>query len=103
VGTKDVARYRRRSGIEVIEIESEISIFNGEDRTLMLNETASAIWRLLEHEHTAADIADQLAPLYGTTAEAIRPDIETTLADLLRLGVLEEQQPSSEQQTAAPQ
>jgi len=94
-------RYRRRSGIEVIEVDSEISIFNGEDHTLMLNETASAIWRQLEHEDSASGIAIQLAPLYGTSPEVIRPDIERMLQDLLDLGAVEED-PSSSGRQAEP-
>lgn len=82
-------RYKRRDGLEAIELDQEVSIFNGEDRTLMLNETASQIWQLLGEEYDAATIAEVLSRSYACTPGSIQPDIERTLDELVQLGVAE--------------
>jgi len=82
-------QYLRRQGLATIEIDGEVSIFNGVDRTLLLNSTASVIWETLDEASTAAAIADALAPRYGTTPEDIRPSIEDALDQLVEFGVVD--------------
>lgn len=71
------------------EIEGRISILNPlTDRVLMLNETASDIWRLADGEHSLEELIGLLAHAYGVDRAAIRPEVEEAVATLRAEGFL---------------
>jgi hypothetical protein len=79
--------YRRRPGLESIEIDTEFSIFDGSDATLMLNTTASEIWRLLDEPQDAASISRALGSRFDQQPEQIEPQVAGLLQQLVDLGV----------------
>lgn len=71
------------------EIEGRLSILNPHtDRVLMLNETASDIWRLADGEHDLDGLVGLLADAYGVDGAAIRPEVEKVVATLRVEGFL---------------
>jgi len=71
------------------EIEGRLSILNPHtDRVLMLNETASDIWRLADGEHDLDGLVGLLAEAYGVDGAAIRAEVEAAVATLRVEGLL---------------
>lgn len=71
------------------EIEGRISVLNPQtDRVLMLNETASDIWRLADGEHSLEEVVGLLAQAYGVDRATIRPEVEGAVATLRAEGFL---------------
>lgn len=69
------------------EIDGRISLFNPDtDRVLMLNETASDIWRLADGEHSLDDLNALLAQAYGVDAGSIRAEVEEAITVLREEG-----------------
>jgi Coenzyme PQQ synthesis protein D (PqqD) len=60
---------------------------NGRE-VLILNATASDIWRLSDGELTMDGIVDVLATAYGVPAQAIRDEVERTVSTLRDSGFL---------------
>jgi coenzyme PQQ synthesis protein D (PqqD) len=75
--------------VRTLEVDGDISLYDRvTQRALMLNGTASAIWRLADGEHTLDELVDTLAASYGEPAGTIRPDVERTVRDLVDAGFL---------------
>jgi hypothetical protein len=55
---------------------------------VVLNATASDVWRLCDGEQTLDEIVDLLASAYQGDAAVIRPDVEKTIAELVEAGFL---------------
>lgn len=89
VDTRNEPRYEQRPGLETIEIDGEISIFDGIGLALMLNQSASMIWAALGRNDTATAVALELAPMYGEEPYHLRPAVQTALSELVDLGVVE--------------
>lgn len=76
---------------EVIETEvrGDISLYDAKrEKVLVLNETASDVWRLCDGEQTFDQIVHLLARAYSVPAETIRPEIEQTIRRLVEEGFL---------------
>jgi hypothetical protein len=66
------------------EVKGDISLFDARrNQVLVLNATASDIWRLCDGDQTAEEIVELLATAYGVPAHQLRPDVETTLTRLI--------------------
>ncbi len=75
------------------EIDGRISLLNPRtERVLMLNETASDVWRLADGEHSLEEITDLLARTYDVAPDRIRGDVEEVVATLRAEGFLPEDQ-----------
>jgi hypothetical protein len=71
------------------EVQGCFALLHPDGReALILNETASDIWRLSDGELTLAGIVDVLATAYGVPAEAIRDEVERTVSTLRDSGFL---------------
>ncbi len=71
------------------EIDGRISVLNPlTERVLMLNETASDVWRLADGEHTLEEMTRLLARTYGVPPDQIRADVEAVVATLRAEGLL---------------
>jgi hypothetical protein len=78
-----------RPTVQVLELDGDISLYDrATSQALLLNATASDVWRLLDGEHTVDEIVDLLAAAYGTDPAAIRPDVVRTVAELGAAGLL---------------
>jgi hypothetical protein len=71
------------------EVKGDISLFDAErNQVLVLNTTASDVWRLCDGEHTVDEIVALLASAYQTTSEEVRDDIASTIEQFQSEGFL---------------
>lgn len=88
--------------VRALELDGDISLFDAATRqAMLLNSTASDVWRLLDGEHTLDEIVRLLAVAYGQPAETIRADVQRTVAVLADAGLLAEPEPEPEPGSAA--
>jgi hypothetical protein len=79
-----------RPTVRALELDGDISLYDSAtSQALLLNATASDVWRLLDGEHNTDDIVRLLASAYSVQAGTIRPDVERTIAELVAAGMLE--------------
>lgn len=77
------------AGVAVTEIDGRISVLNpATERVIMLNDTASDVWRLADGEHTLEDMTRLLAASYQMEPDRIRGDVATAVASLQAEGLL---------------
>jgi hypothetical protein len=71
------------------EIDGAISLYDKQTRNVVvLNSTASDVWRLADGQHTVADIVRLLASAYSVAEAKIRDDVERTVSELRAAGLL---------------
>jgi Coenzyme PQQ synthesis protein D (PqqD) len=70
------------------EIDGAISVYDKQTRNVVvLNATASDVWRLADGQHTVADIVRLLASAYSVAEATIREDVERTVSELHAAGL----------------
>jgi Coenzyme PQQ synthesis protein D (PqqD) len=78
-----------RRSVRALELDGDISLYDAETcRAVVLNSTASDVWRLLDGEHSMTEVVRLLASAYSVEPEAIQPDVERTVAALAEAGFL---------------
>lgn len=71
------------------EVEGEISLYDPHSESvLVLNQTASDVWRLSDGEHTLEEIVRLLAVAYQARPEDIRNDVEQAVRNIIEEGFL---------------
>lgn len=71
------------------EVDGEISLYDPQtEAVLVLNNTASDVWRLSDGEHTLEDIVRLLAVAYRVRPEEIHKDVERTVRNIIEEGFL---------------
>lgn len=71
------------------EIKGDISLFDAENnQVVVLNATASDVWRLCDGEHSLDEIVDLLAAAYRTSPDVLRDDVRATVDQLQSEGFL---------------
>ena len=71
------------------EVGGDVSLYDpSSERVVVLNATASDIWRLCDGEQTLDEIVEMLARAYSVRADDIRPQVEETIATLVDGGLL---------------
>ena len=66
------------------EVKGDISLFDARrNHVLVLNATASDIWRLCDGEQTVDEIVELLASAYEVPADDIREEVNRTLERLI--------------------
>lgn len=77
------------TGVRAIEIDDDISLYHPDTgAAVVLNGTASDVWRLADGAHGIDDITRLLATTYGVEPAAIRDDIARVIAELIEHGFL---------------
>ncbi len=72
-----------------MELDGDISLYHPDTgAALVLNGTASDVWRLLDGEHCVERIIELLATAYRTDPTAIGDDIRRVITDLTEHGFL---------------
>ena len=75
------------------EIAEEISLYDPlTENVVVLNATASDIWRLSDGESNLEEIVDLLAAAYGVEAHRIRGEVEETIRNFHAQGLLSTEQ-----------
>ena len=71
------------------EIGGEISLYNPHNESvLVLNVTASDVWRLSDGEHTLDEMVELLATAYRVRPEDIHSEVERTVEEIIDKGFL---------------
>jgi hypothetical protein len=79
-----------RPGVRALELDGDISLYDSAtSQAVVLNGTASAVWRLLDGRRSTAEVITALAAEYRIDAGLIGPDVERTIAELTTAGLLE--------------
>ena len=71
----------------VVPVGDEALSFRG---MLTLNEVGSVVWKALENDNTAENIADEVAKEYGIDFETALSDVNTFISKLKEKGFIEE-------------
>jgi hypothetical protein len=78
-----------RSTVQALERDGDISLYDSAtSQALVLNTTASDVWRLLDGEHTVDEIVKLLATAYSVDSASIRPDVVRIIGELTTAGLL---------------
>ena len=71
------------------EIDEEISLYDPQtEQVVVLNKTASDVWRLSDGEFDVEEIVRLLAAAYGVEVSEIRSEVEETIRNFLDQGLL---------------
>jgi Coenzyme PQQ synthesis protein D (PqqD) len=69
--------------LSIVEIDGCVSVFNpATQRAVILNETASRVWHLIDGTRDADEIARELASTYGVESTQIHADVAAAIARL---------------------
>ncbi|SEF17199.1 PqqD family protein [Jiangella alba] len=80
----------RAHAVRELDVDGAVTLFHEPTQTaLVLNETASDVWRLLDGRRTVADIVDELAQVYAADAGTIRSGVHAALRQLADHHVLD--------------
>lgn len=75
--------------IQEAELGAEISLYDPQtERVLILNQTASDVWRLSDGTHRIQEIVDLLAQAYGVDPMAIETEVAAAVDALVEQGFL---------------
>lgn len=77
------------------EIEGDLSLYDPHSaEVLVLNSTASDIWRLSDGSLTLEEMVSVLAEFYGAEPDSIRSEVEATVGALVVRGFLPDAAPA---------
>jgi hypothetical protein len=69
--------------LSIVEIDGCVSVFNpATKRAVILNETATMVWHLIDGARGADEIIQELATRYGVTPTQIHADVSAAIARL---------------------
>jgi hypothetical protein len=87
----NAAEWRPKPQFLEADIGTELSLYDPTtERVVVLNQTASDVWRLLDGYTSTERIVDLLATVYGTDADAIREDVESVLTKFEEEGLVDQ-------------
>jgi hypothetical protein len=70
-------------------VRGEISLYDPHtESVLVLNQTASDVWRLSDGEHSLEEIVELLGAAYGMNPDQIRADVKSTVVRIIEEGFL---------------
>jgi Coenzyme PQQ synthesis protein D (PqqD) len=79
-----------RARVRQLDIDGEITLYDGEhSNALVLNTTASDVWRLLDGHRSIEEIVQLLSIAYNAPEEVVRTDVERTVREFAERHLLE--------------
>jgi Coenzyme PQQ synthesis protein D (PqqD) len=70
-------------GLTVIEVDGCVNVFNpATQRAVILNETATAVWKLADGTRDTEAVVEALAQRYAVEPAAIRAEVVAAIAEL---------------------
>jgi PqqD family protein of HPr-rel-A system len=79
----------RRPGVWLRSVGGEHAVYDPSTKGLhLLNETARAIWELCDGQTTPDEMVRVICEVSGLPEEVVAEDLENTLTDFERLGIL---------------
>jgi hypothetical protein len=84
------SRPKQRPGFELEMLNGEVLLYHvASTRIFALNQTASLIWQLCGGRYTVEEIIEVLGNAYPDSADDIPAQVEATLAQFLKRGVID--------------
>lgn len=85
-----VDRYQQSVDIEFAPLRDEVILFHSpSNKFCVLNRTSSFIWSELKQPLTGAEIAERLGASFGGVGlDQARPDVDSTIDEMLALGLV---------------
>ena len=80
-------------GVGLHQFGAEVVLQHG-DALHLLDPVAAIVWQCLDGEATAAEIVDDLAPVFGRDPGALRVDVDAAVASFAEAGLLEHGAPA---------
>ena len=72
------------------EVDGDISIYDpGSERVVVLNQTASDVWRLTDGQHTIDEIVELLARAYEVDVHSISDDVGQAVEGFVDAGLID--------------
>ena len=72
------------------EVDGDISIYDpGSERVVVLNQTASDVWRLTDGQHTINEIVELLARAYQVDVHSISDDVGQAVEGFVDAGLID--------------
>lgn len=76
-------------GVTEVDIDGIITVYApATAQVLVLNETASQVWRLADGHRDVTDLTADLAELYDTTSDAIATDVRAAVHSFVDAGLI---------------
>ncbi len=76
-------------GVTEFEVDGRISVFSPRTQlVVMLNETASDVWRLSDGDHSPGEVIELLAAAYATTPDLVHDDIMRVIRQFVDAGLV---------------
>lgn len=76
-------------GVVAVDLDGRVTVYCPQaNDVLILNETASAVWRLLDGNRSSEEIVESLAHDYGLPSPAIAADVESTVDFFVTNGLI---------------
>lgn len=70
----------RREGVTLVELDGRFCLFAPDtDMVVVLNESASAVWRLIDGQRTESELVDELALLFEVPRATLEADVHATV------------------------
>lgn len=67
-------------GVTEVELDGQVCLYSpAGEQVVVLNGTASDVWRLADGEHTLAQLVDLLAGVYGCDPQSIADDVRAAV------------------------
>jgi hypothetical protein len=86
----DSARPRVRAGLEWVELDGEIVVYDAAHEQLhRLNATAAAVWRACDGATRVDEVAREVSEEYAGADDRIQHDVRTVVRELLGAALLE--------------
>lgn len=77
------------ASVREVDVDGCLTLYRrASDQVLVLNETASEVWRLADGTLDEEQIVVSLAEAYGVPAAAIRPEVRETIERFVTEGLL---------------
>lgn len=80
---------RRRAGVRLSQAAGDSLLTTPEGETVAVNDSALALWELSDGETTVEEMVVAVDTFFDADSAVIRRDVEATLAELVRVGVLD--------------
>jgi len=98
-----LARYQQSPGIEFAPLQDEVILFHSvSNKFCVLNRTSSFIWSELKQPVNCEELAQRLGESFsGVAIEQAMSDVDTTLHEMLALGLIVSVDPGTDNRLEA--
>jgi len=84
------SRPHKLDGFKSYTVLDEMVIYSTKNEiAFSLNQSAKAVWDLCDGRHTITEICRELGKIFDRSGAELRPDVESTITQLHKLGLVE--------------